>query len=153
MENTINWSPPATLYLYQADLYCPDCASAMQGQLLGELCDCAGCDCGMECKPECASNIPASQGYHDDSDSWPQEYPTGQGESDSPDHCAQCHRFLGRNLTPDGVVYVKDSVLQDLDRDGLIGPVVQGWLDHYGIDLDSIDGYEELQWERDHYEN
>ena len=139
----INWDPPATLYIYNAALYCQPCGEAIQGQLLDETCDCSGGDCGIECKPECASNIPASQGYHDDSNSWPIEYPRGEGESDTPDHCStmDCQRFLGRRLTDDGIEYVKQTAIDDLDQHGAIGDVVQGWLDHYDIDLESIDGY------------
>ena len=136
-QNTINWTPTETLYIYNADLYCKPCGMAIQGQLLDETCDCSGCDCGIECKPECASNIPASQGYHDDSNSWPQEYPRGEGESDSPDHCAKCDRFLGRHLTDDGIEYVKRSADEDLDQHGAIGDVVRGWMDFYGIELEN----------------
>jgi len=143
-QNTINshpddiiWTPTETLYIYNADLYCKPCGMAIQGQLLDETCDCSGCDCGIECKPECASNIPASQGYHDDSNSWPQEYPRGEGESDSPDHCAKCDRFLGRNLTDDGIAYVQESAREELGRDGVIGDVVRGWMDFYGIELEN----------------
>jgi hypothetical protein len=134
---TINWTPPATWYIYDADLYCKPCGEAIQGQLLDETCDCSGCDCGTECKPECASNIPERQfeiAVTEDSNSWPQEYSKGEGESDSPDHCGNCQRFLGRHLTDDGVEYVKQSAIDELARNGAIGEVVQGWLDYYEID-------------------
>ena len=120
MENAINWNPPATLYIYCADLYCPDCAKDIERNLIRE-------------------GYALCQGM-DDSDSWPQAYSRGQGESDSPDHCGSCQRFLGRNLTPDGVEYVQDLAAFELDQDGVIGEVVQGWVTFYGIDLDSIDG-------------
>jgi len=120
MANTINWTPPNTLYIYNADLYCPDCASNIEHNLIGE---------GMA----------LCQGM-DDSDSWPQEYSRGEGESDSPDHCGNCQRFLGRALTTDGVEYVKQAAIDELDSDGAIGQVVQGWLDYYEIDLDGYYG-------------
>jgi len=60
-----------------------------------------------------------------DSEDWPEEVQVGD-ESDSPDHCAECHRFLGRPLTEDGVEYVKEYHALDPDS-----PVVQGWVDYY----------------------
>lgn len=135
MENTINWNPPATLYIYQADLYCKPCGEGIQSELEALNCDCPGSksDCDGSCNPG------ELHGYHDDSDSWPQAYSRGE-ESDSPDHCGSCQRFLGRNLTPDGVEYIRELAAFELDRDGVIGEVVQGWVTFYGIDLDSIDG-------------
>jgi len=122
-QNTINshpddiiWNPPATLYIYCADLYCPDCAKGIERDLIGK-------------------GFALCQGM-DDSDSWPVPYSRGEGESDTPDHCGKCSRFLGRNLTDDGTEYVKESAKEDLDQHGAIGAVVQGWLDFYGIKLD-----------------
>jgi hypothetical protein len=131
-QNTINWNPPATLYIYCADLYCKPCGMAIQGELEALNCDCPGgkSDCNGSC------NWGELQGYHDDSDSWPQEYSRGEGESDTPDHCGKCSRFLGRNLTDDGIAYIFEHYWEDLDRDGVIGEVVQGWLDFYGISID-----------------
>ena len=119
----INWDPPALVFMYSGGLYCPDCASEIEHDLIGQgLAMCKGAD---------------------DSDTWPVAFSSSEGETDSPDHCSvmDCQRFLGRRLTEDGVEYVKQSVLDDLDQHGAIGDVVQGWLDHYGIDLESIDGY------------
>ena len=48
-----------------------------------------------------------------------------------------CQRFLGIPLTSDGIQYVKDSADEQLQRDGKIGDVVQGWIDYYGIELPS----------------
>ena len=131
-QNTINWNPPATLYIYCADLYCKPCGMAIQGELEALNCDCPGgkSDCNGSC------NWGELQGYHDDSDSWPQEYSRGEGESDTPDHCGKCSRFLGRNLTDDGIAYIFEHYWENLDRDGVIGEVVQGWLDFYGISID-----------------
>ena len=119
----INWNPPALVFIYRGGLYCPDCASEIEHDLIGQgLAMCQGAD---------------------DSDTWPVAFSSSEGETDSPDHCStmDCQRFLGRTLTDDGVEYVKQSVFDDLDQHGAIGDVVQGWLDHYGIDLESIDGY------------
>ena len=112
--NTINWDPPATHYIYCADLYCPDCAKDIERDLIGQ-------------------GFALCQGM-DDSDNWPVPYSRGDGESDTPDHCGKCSRFLGRNLTSDGIAYVEDHAREELDRDGAIGAVVQGWLDFHGIE-------------------
>ena len=130
MENTINWNPPATLYIYQAYLYCKPCGDATIEQLNEAL------DKDIHGTLDWSN----SPDLYEDSDSWPQAYPKWEGESDSPDHCAQCHRFLGRHLTPDGVEYVKDLAAFELDRDGVIGEIVQGWLDYYEIKLDYNQG-------------
>ena len=113
---TINWDPPATHYIYNADLYCPDCAKDIERDLIGQ---------GMA----------LCQGS-DDSNAWPVPCSRGEGESDTPDHCGKCQRFLGRDLTDDGIAYIFEHYWEDLDRDGAIGEVVQGWLDFYGISID-----------------
>ena len=127
----INWDPPATLYIYNGDLYCQPCGRALVEQFNDAL-----------DKDVHGTLRPLTPWDYEDSNSWPQEYSRGEGESDTPDHCGtmDCQRFLGRTLTPDGIEYVKQSVFHDLDQYGAIGPVVEGWMDFYGIDLD-IDGY------------
>ena len=42
--------------------------------------------------------------------------------------------------TSDGIEYVKEKAREELDRDGVIGAVVQGWMDFHGIELDGCDG-------------
>ena len=125
MEDTINWSPSATMYMYQGGWYCKPCGMALIERFNQAL------DQDIHGTLDWSN----SPDLYEDSDSWPQEYSRGEGESDSPDHCAQCHRFLGRNLTSDGVRYVQELAVEELDRDGVISDVVQGWLDHYVIDL------------------
>ena len=127
----INWDPPATLYIYNGDLYCQPCGKALIERFNGAL------DKDVHGMLDWSNN----PDLYEDSNSWPIEYSRGEGESDTPDHCETCQRFLGRTLTDDGVEYVKQSVFDDLDQHGAIGDVVQGWLDHYDIDLESIDGY------------
>jgi len=39
-------------------------------------------------------------------------------------------------LTDDGIEYVKELAAEERDRGGVIGEVVQGWLDFYGIELE-----------------
>ena len=128
----LNWDPPATLYIYNAALYCQPCGKALVEQFNGAL------DKDVHGMLDWSNN----PDLYEDSNSWPIEYSRGEGESDTPDHCGtmDCQRFLGRRLTDDGVAYVQQSAVDDLDQHGAIGDVVQGWMDHYGIDLD-IDGY------------
>ena len=128
----INWDPPATLYIYNAALYCQPCGKALVEQFNGAL-----------DKDVHGTLQPLTPWDYEDSNTWPQEYSRHDGETDTPDHCStmDCQRFLGRRLTDDGVEYVRQSAVDDLDQHGAVGDVVQGWLDHYGIDLESIDGY------------
>ena len=125
---TINWDPTATLYIYNADLYCKPCGMAKIEQL----------NAALDKDEHGTYEWSNSPDLYEDSNSWPQEYHIEEGESDTPDHCGnpQCSRFLGRNLTDDGIEYVKESAREELDRDGAIGAVVQGWLDFYGISID-----------------
>ena len=125
---TINWDPTATLYIYNADLYCKPCGMAKIEQL----------NAALDKDVHGTLDWSNSPDLYEDSNSWPQEYHRGEGESDTPDHFGnpQCSRFLGRNLTDDGIEYVKESAREELDRDGAIGAVVQGWLDFYGISID-----------------
>ena len=128
-QNTIDWNPTATLYIYNADLYCKPCGKAKIDQLNEAL------DKDVHGTLDWSNN----PDLYEDSNSWPQEYHRGEGESDSPDHCGnpRCSRFLGRNLTDDGIAYVKESAREDLDQPGAIGEIVQGWLDFYGIELEN----------------
>ena len=132
-QNTINshpddiiWTPTATLYIYKADLYCKPCGMAFVEQLCDILDKDTRNTLGWTNHPD----------LYEDSNSWPQEYTRGDGESDSPDHCGKCSRFLGRNLTDDGIAYVQESAREELDRDGAIGEIVQGWMDFYGSELE-----------------
>jgi hypothetical protein len=43
-------------------------------------------------------------------------YPDGGGESDTPQHCAQCHRPLENPLTKDGVNYVLEAIRDELSK-------------------------------------
>ena len=125
----IIWTPTATLYIYDGDLYCKPCGMAKIEQLNEAL------DKDVHGTLDWSNN----PDLYGDSNSWPQEYHRGEGESDTPDHCGnpQCSRFLGRNLTDDGIAYVKESARVDLESDGVIGEIVQGWMDYYGIELEN----------------
>ena len=74
-------------YIYQADLYCEDCAGdTMQPH--------DALDAGLD-----SDNLAICP------------YADGGGESDSPAHCGSCGVFLENPLTGDGAEYVKDAVL------------------------------------------
>ena len=125
----IIWNPTETVYIYNADLYCKPCGMSKIDQL----------NEAPDKDVHGTLNWSNHPDLYEDSNSWPQEYHRGEGESDTPDHCGnpQCSRFLGRNLTDDGIAYVKESARVDLERDGVIGEIVQGWMDYYGIELEN----------------
>ena len=89
-----------------------------------------------------------------DSDSFPIEYDSSEGESDTPDHCAKCELFLERNLTEDGIEYVKEKArtapivsgnmihhLQETERCAVcisreINEIIRQWVDYYDIEVE-----------------
>ena len=80
-------------YIYRADLYCEECALRIAKRLDEE---------GK--KP---ANPMDEHSYDSD------EYPKGPffgEESDSPDHCGGCGKFLENQLTQDGYRYLKEMV-------------------------------------------
>ena len=96
------------IYMWNADLYCGPCGEAI------------------------AATLPAPTEWereHPDSNSYPVGYDSSEGESDTPDHCGKCQLFLERNLTEDGIEYVRDYV-DTLDGDTDITLL---WGEFYGI--------------------
>ena len=101
------------------------------------------------CKPcgeAIAATLPDPNAWereHPDSLSYPVAYDSSEGESDTPDHCGtpDCQLFLERNLTEDGIEYVRDAIIvwamKRMDRDLAPGhgrgDTVQEWVDYYGI--------------------
>jgi len=98
-------------YAYSADIYCDDCAE----KLITEL----------------DANRVIDSG---DSDDYPQ-FDSSSGESDYPQHCADCQVFLENPLTDDGREYVIDTLVKDLAR-GELGPCVNEWLEYYDLDYE-----------------
>lgn len=76
-------------YIYQADLYCEDCAKQIKAELA-------------------YSHESQSENTFDSGDYPKGPYPAG--ESDTPDHCGGCGIFLENSLTGDGEQYVKDAI-------------------------------------------
>ena len=138
----INWTPQDTYYVYNADTYCQDCGKSIQNQVM--LDDWSDTDMTVpfeewqthpetECDNCEYGKCPQT---YEDSNCFPQATYRHEGEADAPDHCGNmdCQRFLGISLTSDGILYVQESASEDLERDGKVGDVVQGWLDYYGIE-------------------
>jgi hypothetical protein len=98
-------------YIFQADIYCSDCARNIREML------------------------PLDARASDDSDSYPQgPYANGGGESDVPEHCAECGTFLENPLTSEGYDYLRNEC-----RSGPIdgyNDTVKEWLAYYDIDAD-----------------
>lgn len=75
-------------YIYQAEIYCEDCATSVQLTLRIAYAEDDG-----------------------DSSHYPQgPYPNGGGEADSPQHCGSCGLFLENPLTDDGLTYIRQAV-------------------------------------------
>jgi len=108
------------IYMFDGDVYCKPCGEAIAATL---------------------PDPDAWEREHPDSNSYPVAYDSGEGESDTPDHCGKCDLFLERNLTEDGVRYVQDYV------DTLCGDtdITLLWGEFYGINaLDCVD--EDVVW-------
>ena len=109
------------IYMFDGDVYCKSCGEVIAATL---------------------PDPDAWEREHPDSNSYPVAYDSSEGESDTPDHCGKCQRFLGRNLTDDGIEYVKEQV-RELAFMALHGnystvpsyEIVKGWCDFYGIEL------------------
>ena len=100
-------------YVFQAELYCEDCAREIRDDLRG-----FGTDL-------------------DDSDTYPQgPYLDGGGESDTPAHCGGCGGFLENPLTDDGMRYVKETVAQDIESGNRESVAVETWAPFYGIETE-----------------
>jgi hypothetical protein len=92
------------VYIYNADIYCANCANEMID----------------ECR---------ERGIDDDGDSntFPQgPYSGGGGEADYPQHCGSCHAFLENPLTSDGDDYVLSHIADDPES-----TTVQEWREYY----------------------
>ena len=106
------------IYMFDGDWYCKPCGEAI------------------------AATLPETTEWereHPDSNDYPVEYDSSEGESDTPDHCAGrisalnenyysiCSKFLERPLTEDGIEYVRQLAEE--------GPseIVQQWMEYYDI--------------------
>ena len=117
-------------YVFNAALYCADCATDKTIELCGLNNECACRDCDER-----------RDGY-DDSERYPQgPYPNGGGEADCPQHCDSCGLFLENPLTGDGQKYVLDALAaedewREGDADhGLSSDATDVWRKFYGDTL------------------
>ena len=138
--------------IYQADVWCDDCADSIKDRICDELWD-SNENAPFKGDPLCPDGRPVSDftsrdelsDYLDmmdhneyDSDEYPKDYPGGN-ESDCPDHCgahagclnaielsdgSKIGAWLENDLTSDGVDYVKQAV-----REG--GEVAELWREWY----------------------
>lgn len=98
-------------YIYQADIYCEDCAAGL-----------------VE-----ARNLWGSENSGD-SEVTPQgPYENGGGEADCPQHCGDCGLFLENPLTSDGVAYTA-AILEARNR-GYDSRVIADWAEFYKHEL------------------
>jgi hypothetical protein len=81
-------------YIYQADVYCDDCGNAIRRDLKSH--------------SKAPEDVMEHSSY--DSDDFPKDADVENEESDTPEHCAKCHKFLLNPLTSDGYRYVKEQL-------------------------------------------
>jgi hypothetical protein len=92
------------------------------------------------CKPcgeAIAATLPEPDAWereHPDSCSHPVAYDSSEGESDTPDHCGtpDCQLFLERNLTEDGIEYVRHA-MRELALGYGRDEIVQLWAEFYDV--------------------
>jgi len=110
-------------YIYQADLYCSECADAIKANVETAVNPCFDWEI---------------------SDNYPQgPYPDGGGEADTPQHCGSCGKFLENPLTDAGREYVADLVEEFIDQHchnqehSMTGCLAQ-WIQFYGYEIKII---------------
>lgn len=105
---------PLDVYVYAADLHCTRCGEKLREDLTRE--------------GRAPADPEDEKSY--DSDNFPKgPYADGGGESDAPQHCGTCGRFLGNPLTADGVAYLKEA-LREKRLTGK-GETVEEWTEFY----------------------
>jgi len=103
-------------WIYNASLYCDDCAK----KIITELNKDKVIDTG-------------------DSGNYPQgPYPDGGGEADSPQHCDQCQLFLENELTTEGISYLFDAVCNFIAEDWGDRKIIKNWVDFYDVTLEEL---------------
>ena len=59
--------------------------------------------------------------------------------SDTPTHCAICSAVIRHDLTPDGVLYVRDAIAEFIAGEGHTPDVMAQWWDAYGEEEYNLD--------------
>jgi hypothetical protein len=135
--------------IWQADVWCDDCADSVKDRLWAESED--GPTYSTRADWEVDAGYADSRNY--DSDEYPKDCDDDE-ESDCPDHCAagadcinaevidDCIKigyFFGNSLTTDGADYVRNTVIEDVtagDVDSVACTVwmpYYDWIDYFGI--------------------
>ena len=94
--------------IYQADIWCDDCADKIRNDIFDSHPDRAQFDNRFEW--EVSFGFDDERNY--DSDEYP-KYCPDDAEADCPQHCADCGDFLENPLTSDGDDYVREAVRAD----------------------------------------
>lgn len=104
------------VYIYQAATLCQECGVKVKAQLRDE---------GR------APENPDDE-HTFDSDQYPKgPYPDGGGESDAPESCDLCHKFLENPLTQDGYNYLREMVSEAEAAGRGSEPHIQEWKAFY----------------------
>lgn len=110
------------VYIYAADIYCEDCGKRTREELTAQ---------GK------APANPEDDSSYDSNDFPDGPYFNGGGEADTPQHCAECHKFLENPLTEDGYDYVFEALHRFSETGKGNAEVLQEWRDFYreGLEL------------------
>lgn len=106
-------------YIYQAALWCDNCADLIKDRLRDEI--------GDDFNPE------NEESY--DSDEFPKYAGKDGGESDSPQHCDGCQRFLRNAITSNGYEYIVKSIADALTGNGGRKCISKEWYEYYGSEI------------------
>lgn len=114
-------------WIYKADVYCEECGERICKSLRGThpaLCPEDWMDTGSY-----------------DSDDFPKPADVEEEESDSPNHCGQCRKFLRNPLTSYGYTYVKEKLDESRQTQlGKLSGVLSDWAHWYNFTYwDAVD--------------
>jgi len=106
--------------IYQAALWCDDCAEDIKDRIANELFDRQGelefpdgwVAEGFEDTADVRNHLDGMSEYDYDSDEYPKGC-SGSDESDCPEHCDGCGVFLENDLTSEGADYVVRTVREN----------------------------------------
>ena len=110
-------------YVYQADVYCDECGDNIRGKL--------------HAQGKAPEDIMDHSSY--DSDDFPKDANVEHEESDIPQYCAQCGKFLYNPLTSEGYKYVRAALselpaLTSIPKLQTAGhPHLANWASWYGF--------------------
>jgi hypothetical protein len=109
-----------TEYIYAADTYCEDCGEKIKAAMRAD---------GTVDAMIADGADPDDEHTYDSG-----EYPKGPydiGETDCPEHCADCREFLENDLTSEGMDYVRTTVREDIATGHLDSVAITEWMPYY----------------------